>query len=76
MAIPARTARPGTFFVTTGICNRRLLFQIVLLTPEAITREHAIGLIKGGFFRRLGSKMPVWQRGFTDHRAQHRVMAF
>jgi len=46
------------------------------LTPEAITLERAIGLIKGDFSRRLGPKMPVWRRGFTDHRAQHRVMAF
>jgi putative transposase len=27
-----------------------------------------MGLIKGGFSHRLGSKLPVWQRGFTDHR--------
>jgi len=25
-------------------------------------------LIKGGFSHRLASKLPVWQRGFTDHR--------
>ena len=25
-------------------------------------------LIKGGYSHRIGSKMPVWQRGFTDHR--------
>jgi len=101
MAIPARTARPGTFFVTTATYNRRRLFQVeanallliktiqhyrkegkyklhafvvmpdhihLLLTPEAVTLERVIGLIKGGFSRRLGSKMPVWQRGFTDHR--------
>ena len=40
----------------------------LLVTPEAITLERAIGLIKGGFSRRLASKLPVWQRGFTDHR--------
>lgn len=101
MAIPTRTARPGTFFVTTATYNRRRLFQVeanalllietiqryrkegnyklhgfvvmpdhihLLLTPEAIALERAIGLIKGGFSRRLASKMPVWQRGFTDHR--------
>ena len=40
----------------------------LILTPQAIALERAIGLIKGGFSRRLASKMPVWQRGFTDHR--------
>ena len=77
MAIPARTARPGTFFVTTATYNRRRLFQVeanalllietiqhyrkegnyklhafvvmpdhihLLLTPEAIALERAIGL--------------------------------
>ena len=24
-------------------------------------------LIKGGFSHRLASKLPIWQRGFTDH---------
>jgi putative transposase len=28
MAIPARTSRPGTFFVTSGTYDRRLLFQV------------------------------------------------
>lgn len=101
MAIPARTARPGTFFVTTATYNRRRLFQVeanalllietlhryrkqgnyklhafvvmpdhihLLITPETVSLERAIGLIKGGFSRRLASKLPVWQRGFTDHR--------
>jgi putative transposase len=40
----------------------------LLLTPQAITIERAVGLIKGGFSHRIGSKFPVWQRGFTDHR--------
>jgi putative transposase len=42
----------------------------LLLTPQAITIERAIGLIKGGFSHRLASKFPVWQRGFTDHRVR------
>jgi putative transposase len=100
MAIPTRTARPGTFFITATY-NRRRFFQVeanallmidtlqhyrregnyklhafvvmpdhihLLLTPETITLERAIGLIKGGFSRRLASKLPVWQRSFTDHR--------
>jgi putative transposase len=29
-----------------------------------------MGLIKGVFSHRLGSKLPVWQRGFTDHRVR------
>jgi putative transposase len=28
MAIPARTARPGTYFITTATHNRRRLFQV------------------------------------------------
>ena len=30
-------------------------------------------LIKGGFSHRLASKLPVWQRGFTDHRIRDAV---
>ena len=40
----------------------------LLLTPTEITLERTMQLIKGGFSHRLGSKLPVWQRGFTDHR--------
>jgi REP-associated tyrosine transposase len=28
MAIPSRTARPGTYFITTATHNRRRLFQV------------------------------------------------
>jgi len=44
----------------------------LLLTPQGITIERAMGLIKGGFSHRMGSKLPVWQRGFTDHRVRDR----
>jgi putative transposase len=40
----------------------------LLLTPQVITLERSIQLIKGGFSRRLGSRLPVWQRGFADRR--------
>ena len=40
----------------------------LLLSPQGITLERVMGLIKGGFSHRLASKLPVWQRGFTDHR--------
>jgi putative transposase len=40
----------------------------LLVTPTAVTIERTMQLIKGGFSHRLGSKLPVWQRGFTDHR--------
>jgi putative transposase len=40
----------------------------LILTPQIIPIERAIGLVKGGFSHRLASKFPVWQRGFTDHR--------
>jgi putative transposase len=99
MAIPSRTAKPGTYFITTATHNRRRLFQVernadllletldhyrasyllhayvvmpdhvhLLITPTEITLERTMQLIKGGFSHRLASKLPVWQRGFTDHR--------
>jgi len=40
----------------------------LIVTPQGITIERAMGFIKGGFSHRLASKFPVWQRGFTDHR--------
>jgi putative transposase len=99
MAIPSRTARSGTYFITTATHNRRRLFQSernaallletldhysasyllhayvvmpdhvhLLITPTDVTLERTMQLIKGGFSHRLASKLPVWQRGFTDHR--------
>jgi putative transposase len=99
MAIPSRTAKPGTYFITSATHNRRRLFQVacngellletidyyrasyllhayvvmpdhlhLLITPTNITLERTMQLIKGGFSHRLASRLPVWQRGFTDHR--------
>jgi putative transposase len=99
MAIPSRTARSGTYFITTATHNRRRLFQLesnaalllatldhyrashllhayvvmpdhvhLLITPTGVTIERTMQLIKGGFSHRLASRLPVWQRGFTDHR--------
>ncbi len=39
----------------------------LLLTPNTKTIAQTMNLIKGGFSRRIGSKFPVWQRGFADH---------
>ena len=105
MAIPKRSAQPGTYFVTSATYNRRRLFQVasntelfiatlqeyrhaghcklhafvvmpdhfhILLTPQQITLERCLGLIKGGFSPKIGSKFPVWQCGFTDHRIRDR----
>jgi putative transposase len=44
----------------------------LLLTPIEITLERTVMLIKGGFSHRLGSKFPVWQRGFTDRRMRNK----
>jgi putative transposase len=44
----------------------------LLLTPQDITLERSIQLIKGGFSHRLASKLPIWQRGFTDRRMRDR----
>ena len=101
MAIPARSARPGTYFVTSRTFNSRRVFQVernaelfldtlqhyerernyelhafvvmpdhihLLLTPTGVALERAMMLIKGGFSHRLASKLPVWQKSFTDHR--------
>ena len=45
----------------------------LLLTPQAITLERAMMLIKGGFSHRLHANFPVWQKGFTDHRIRDRA---
>jgi putative transposase len=42
----------------------------LLLTPQEKTISQSMNLIKGGFSHQLASKLPVWQRGFTDHRIQ------
>jgi putative transposase len=44
----------------------------LLLTPTGITLERSMQLIKGGFSHRLASKLPIWQRGFTDRRIRDR----
>ncbi|HLH35644.1 MAG TPA: transposase [Alloacidobacterium sp.] len=44
----------------------------LLLTPQKISLERAVGYIKGGFSHRLQSIAPVWQQGFTDRRARNR----
>lgn len=40
----------------------------LLISPCGITIERAVGLIKGGFSRRLGRKFPVWQKSYNDRR--------
>jgi putative transposase len=44
----------------------------LLLTPNEITLERTMQLIKGSFSHRLASKLPVWQRSFTDKRMRTR----
>jgi putative transposase len=41
-----------------------------LLSPQELALERVMGFIKGGFSHRLNSKLPVWQRGYTDHRVR------
>ena len=41
------------------------------VTPQCAPIERVVGFIKGGFSHRIGSKLPVWQRGFTDHRIRN-----
>src|ERR1700733_6225121 len=104
MAIPSRTDRPGTFFVTSRTHGSRRIFQVprnaelfletlqhyraeghyklhafvvmpdhvhLLLTTHEKTISEVMNLIKGGFSRRMPSKFPLWQRGFTDHLARN-----
>ncbi len=40
----------------------------LLFTPQGLSIERVVGFVKGGFSHRLGSKLPLWQRGYTDHR--------
>jgi len=42
----------------------------LLLTTEDLPK--AMRHIKGGFSRRLDSKFPVWQLGYTDHLVRNR----
>jgi putative transposase len=44
----------------------------LLLTPTNITLERSIQFIKGGFSHRLASRLPTWQRGFSDRRMRDR----
>lgn len=44
----------------------------LLLTPQGITLERAVGLIKGGFSRHLAATHTPWQRSFSDHRIRDR----
>src|ERR1700733_4798326 len=39
----------------------------LILTPRDKTLSQVMNLIKGGFSHRLASKLPIWQRGYTDH---------
>jgi len=39
----------------------------LILTPQAITLEQAVGLIKNGFAYRLDTNLPVWEDGFTGY---------
>jgi putative transposase len=39
----------------------------LVLTPQTITLDQAVGLIKNGFDYRLDAKLPVWQDGFTGY---------
>ncbi len=39
----------------------------LLLTPQSITLDQTVELIKHGFAYRLDAKLPVWQNGFTGY---------
>jgi putative transposase len=39
----------------------------LLLTPQSITLEQAVDLIKNGFAYRLDTKFPVWQDSFAGY---------
>ena len=39
----------------------------LILTPQSITLEQAVALVKNGFEYRLDIKRPVWEQGFTGY---------
>lgn len=39
----------------------------LVLTPQSITLEHAVELIKNGFAYRLDTDEPVWEHGFKGY---------
>ena len=39
----------------------------LLLTPQAITLEHTVELVKNGFVYRLDTELPIWEHGFTAY---------
>src|SRR3984957_590830 len=39
----------------------------LVLTPQSISLEHAVELIKNGFAYRLDTNEPVWEHGFTGY---------
>ncbi|HEY4357429.1 MAG TPA: transposase [Acidobacteriaceae bacterium] len=41
----------------------------LLITTEDLPA--AMQRIKGGFSHRLGSKVPIWQKGYTDHQVRN-----
>jgi putative transposase len=43
----------------------------LLITPQHLSIERVVGFIKGSFSHQMGSKLPAWQRGFTDHRIRN-----
>ena len=39
----------------------------VLITPQGMSLDQAVEVIKHGFTYRLDSQLPVWQNGFTGY---------
>jgi putative transposase len=47
-------------------------FHLLVTPGQEVALERAVQFVKGGSARRIGlelnSKLPIWQRGFSDHR--------
>jgi putative transposase len=39
----------------------------LVLTPQSITLDQAVGLIKSGFAYRVDTKLPIWEDSFTGY---------
>jgi putative transposase len=39
----------------------------LILTPQSITLEQAVALVKNGFEHRIDMNLPVWDEGFTGY---------
>jgi putative transposase len=67
LGIFAGNQKLGHYQLHAFVIMRDHLHLLITPGPE-ISLERAVQFIKGGFSFRLKSKLPVWQRSFTERR--------